>query len=189
MKIRLLLSAAMASCLIGLPAAQASDNETIFLNSQGKLVIPHLRLGNEIYFVILDRTNLGAYNFNLDGNSVTKITPQPGDDWASRSEVVGDWAFPELPGVALGIFASGSYSITTPAEDGCPAGTETGTWTHDESTGVFMPVAVTDANSDCGLSHPEGVIRIKRVGANLVVTFVQEENGGQQTVQITGVPR
>jgi len=189
MNTKRLLPALLAAAVMAVPAAQASDNETVFLPAQGKLVIPHLRLNNEIYFVILERTsNPAIYNFNLLPATITKITPQPGDDWATELEIIGDWTIPELPGVSLGIFASGEYSITTPAEDGCDAGTETGTWTLDEETGVFFPIAVTDANGECGLSHPSGVSRMKRDGANLKILLNEEDNGVQQVIEITAVP-
>ena len=189
MRMTRMLPALIATTVLASPVATASENDPVFLASQGRLVIPHLRLGNEIYFVILNRTNPNGYNFNLAGASVTNVTPRPGDDWASPSEVVGDWVSPDIPGVQLGIFASGAYSVVTPADEDCPAGTETGTWTMDESTGVFFAVAVTDGNSDCGLSHPDGAARVKRVGANLQVTFYEEENGMQQIQQVTLQPR
>lgn len=182
LKCRLLPVLFATIALVGSTAASASENEPIFLTSQGRLVIPHLRLGNEIYYVILNRTPAPGYNFNLAGATVTKITPQPGDDWATAAELVGDWVFPELPDARLGIFASGSYSIFTPAEDDCPAGAETGTWTMDEETGVFFATAVTDANADCGLSHPDGPLRVKRVGSNLEILVHEEGDNGQQQV-------
>jgi hypothetical protein len=189
MDMKHLFSAVFAAAVLSTPVVQASDNETIFLPAQGKLVIPHLRLGNEIYYAILNRTpNANLYQFNLENATVFKITPQPGEVWATRTQVVGDWKLAEVPGATLGIFASGSYSVTTPAEEGCPAGTETGTWTLDERTGVFFAVAVTDANGDCGLSHPDGAVRIKRVGANLEVIVKEVENGVQQTVQLNLSP-
>lgn len=186
---RRLLPALFAAAIMGMPAAQASDNETIFLPAQNKLVIPHLRLNNEIYYVILDRTpNPATYNFNLVPASITKITPQPGDDWATEMEVVGDWSLPDLPGVSLGIFASGSYTAVTPADEDCVAGTESGTWTLDEETGVFFPIAVSDGNGECGLSHPDGAIQVKREGANLIIILHEIENGVQQTIEITAIP-
>jgi hypothetical protein len=182
-------SVAFAAAVMSIPVAQASDNETIFLPAQGKLVIPHLRLGNEIYYAILNNVpNPNAYQFNLQTATVFNITPQPGDAWATKAQIVGDWKMAEVAGATLGIFASGSYSVVTAAEPGCPAGTETGTWTFDERTGVFFAVAVTDANGDCGLSHPDGAVRIKRVGSNLQVTVKEVENGVQQTLQLTLTP-
>lgn len=188
MNVKRLLPTLFAALAVSSPAVNASENETIFLPAQGKLVIPHLRLNNEIYFVILNRTSPTSYNFNLSAPTVTKITPQPGDDWATAAEVVGDWTIPALPGVTLGIFASGAYSVTTPADEDCPAGSESGTWTLDEETGVFFTVAVSDTNLDCGLSHPDGAFRLKRVGANLEATISEVDNGVQQTYSLTLTP-
>jgi hypothetical protein len=189
MNMKRVLPALFAATLVGLPAAQASENETIFLPAQGKLVIPHLRLNNEIYFVILNRTpNPAVYNFTVQAPTITRITPQPGDDWATAAEVVGDWVITGLPGIRLGIFGSGSYSMTTPADEDCAAGAETGTWTLDEETGVFFAVAQSDTNGECGLSHPDGALRFKRVGANLEAILTESENGVQQTVQLTLTP-
>jgi hypothetical protein len=189
MRFKRLLPALFAAIVAVSPATKASENDSLFINAQGKLVIPDLRIGNDTYFVILQRSNLAGYNFNLSAATVVKVTPQPGDDWASRTEVVGDWTIQEIPGVALGIFASGSYSVSSPVEPDCPAGTETGTWTIDESTGVFFPVAKVDPNGDCGFSHPDGVMRIKRVGANLEITLYETENGKQVVNKVTAQPR
>lgn len=186
--IRMRMPSVLLATLLSASPLLAAENETIFLPQQGKLVIPHLVLGDDIYFVVLNRTNPNTYNFNLDAASVTKVTPQAGDDWASRDEIIGDWAATELPGVTLGIFASGSYSIIVPAEDGCTAGAEAGTWTYDEDTGVFFARAVSDTNGDCGLSHPDGAIRLERVGANLRATIVESDNGTQQVMQLTLTP-
>jgi hypothetical protein len=187
MNTKRLLSALLAASVIGSAGIQASETETIFLPDQGKLIIPHLILNNEIFYVQLNRTNPTTYNFNLDVASVTKITPQPGDDWAMASELVGDWSATDIEG-PLGIFANGNYSIVTAAEEDCPAGTETGTWSFDEDTGVFFARALVDGNGDCGLSHPDGVVRIKRVGANLEVMVTETANGQQMTGTLILVP-
>lgn len=83
--------------------------------------------------------------------------------WASASEIVGDWRFLlQLPGAVLSIKADGTYVFDHPGDGGCSAGVETGTYDYSPATGVFKPIAKTDANGDCAFSHEDGVLRLKK---------------------------
>jgi hypothetical protein len=48
---------------------------------------------------------------------------------------------------------------------------------------------MVDPTGDCGFSHPDGALRIKRVGANLEITVYEVEGGKQVSQKITALPR
>jgi hypothetical protein len=175
----------LATSLFAFPAAQASENEAVFINAQGMLVIPHLNLGNEIYYVQLRRMNPQTFDFRLIPGSVTKITPNATDKWAAVKDIVGDWVIEVQPAVSLTFEADGSYKMSGPADEDCVAGGETGTWNYDADTGVVTFKTVTDTNGDCGLSHPEGVARIKTSGAKIVVIINEPTNGIPTPEEVT----
>jgi hypothetical protein len=150
--------------------SQAAENESIFIANQGRLIIPHLILGNEVYYVQLERTGT-AYSFNLLGPSVTKVIPNPNDNWATAEQILGDWKIKDDEEIELSIEADGTFTLNLPAdlEEPCPAGMETGRYSYNADTGVFSPRVITDANGICGLSHPtrggEGPFRM-HMGSN-----------------------
>jgi hypothetical protein len=169
-----------ASLVLG-SAANAAENETVFLEGQGTLVIPRLVIGDDIYYAQMDRANLNGYTFNLDTTTAVDVTPEPSDQWATALEVVGNWTA-EGSTVELALDADGTYNWNG------PGGVETGTYTLDEYTGVIFFRALEDANGEGGLSHPKNAIRVSRDGDNLVATLSRRQNGTQVDTDLTLVP-
>jgi hypothetical protein len=147
--------AVVVGSLVHCCPGQAAENESYFIPAQGRLIIPHLNMGNEIYFVELQRVG-SAYTFNLLGPSVTKITPAAGDSWASAAQILGTWKLADDASTTLDLQADGSFTLTLPAdnEEPCPAGAETGKYSYNPDTGVFLPRVLTDNNAQCGFSNP-----------------------------------
>jgi hypothetical protein len=167
-------------------SGQAAEPQAQFVNDQGMLVIPHLNLGNEIYYVQLDRTDPNGYVFSLNGGSVVKVTPAEGDDWASADEVLGEWKMEDFAGLTITFGADGSYELDHPAEDDCTAGIESGTYGYSEDTGVLYVRVLTDGNGECGLSHPDGPVRASRDGADLLLTIYDyTESPDPQVVRLS----
>ena len=171
----------LATSLVLGSAANAAENETVFLDGQGTLVIPHLVIGDDIYYTQMDRANLSGYTFNLDTTTSVVVTPKPSDDWATAMEVVGNWTA-QGKDVELAIDADGTYNWNG------PGGVETGTWTLDEDTGVLFFHALEDANGEGGLSHPKGAIRVSRDGDNMIATLSRRQAGTQVDTEITLIP-
>lgn len=171
----------LAASLVLASAANAAENSTVFLEGQGTLVIPHLVLGDDIYYAQMDRANLNSFTFNLDTATAVVVTPQASDDWATALELVGNWTA-EGKDVELALDADGTYNWNG------PGGVETGTYTLDEDTGVLFFRALEDANGEGGLSHPKSAIRVSRDGDNLVATLTRRQDGVQVDTDITLVP-
>jgi hypothetical protein len=145
---------AAATLLLSSPGI-ADENESLFISSQGRLIIPHLNLGNEVYYVQLERVGAN-FTFNLLGPSVTNVTPAAGDSWATTAQILGNWKLADDPDINLDLEADGSFTLTLPAdnEEPCPAGAETGKYSYNPDTGVFLPRVQTDNNAHCGFSNP-----------------------------------
>ncbi len=103
MNMKRLLSVVFAAAVLNIPAAQASDNETISFR-QGKLIIPHLRQQR-----LLRDSESHARREPLPVQSGERHRIQDhAPAWQSlgcKSQVVGDWKLAEVPGAMLGIFA------------------------------------------------------------------------------------
>jgi hypothetical protein len=65
-------------------------------------------------------------------------------------------------------------------------GAETGTWQYEATTGVLTAVALSDANGECGFSHPQAVVRFKKVGTELVM--FTKENGVDHEDRLRRLP-
>ena len=164
----------IAPLVIAAGTTQADENESLFIASQGRLIIPHLNVGNEVYYVELQRKGT-AFTFDLLGPSVTKVTPSVNDAWASADQILGSWqlAAEGAAGPSLDIEADGSFTLTLPAdsEEGCSAGAETGKYSYNPDTGVFVPRVLTDGNQHCGFSNPsqpgQGPFRMHKVSNGL----------------------
>jgi len=165
-----------ATALLATHNATAQDAPE-FRVDQGLLIIPNIRLGDDIYYVHLRRTNPAGYVFALEPASISIITPQPTDTWATQEELIGVWSPDDQLNLRITFDADGSFLLEHPAEEGCPAGNETGTWSYNEDTGVLLPRIETDGNSDCGFSHPDGVNRIRKTGTGLELVLQEPPEG------------
>lgn len=174
-----LVSTLLAAAIVASPAVNAAENEAVLNPAEGKLILPHVVVGDEVYYAQLDRIG-NTYTFDVNEASVVNITPQEGDDWATAEELVGDWSLQGSADHTLTFDADGTFTAAVPASAGCTAGAETGTWTIDSTTGVFTTSIVEDANGVCGLSHFNGMIRVEREVDDLVATLYSFD-GGQQT--------
>ena len=152
--------------------AGASGVDAVYYPDQGKVVLPNLKVGNQVYYAVLNKLP-GTNDFRLDLTSVNNLTTTPSFTPAATSDLIGTFTSAENPTSSATINADGTYTmIQGPKTDpNCPAagGTESGTWQYEPSTGVFSAVAIVDNNGTCGLSNPGGIVRIKKVGTTLSI--------------------
>ena len=152
------------------PLAGASGVDAVYYPDQGKVVLPNLKVGNQVYYAVLNKIP-GTNDFRLNLSSVSNLSTPPSFTPAARSDLIGTFTSVESPTSWATLNDDGTYTqFQGPKTDpGCPAagGTETGTWQYEPSTGVFSALALTDANGECGFSHPSGLVRIKKVGTDL----------------------
>jgi hypothetical protein len=72
------------------PVANAANVDSIFYPAQGKVVLPHLKVGNAIYYVILRKVGT-SNDFRLDAASVTNLSPPLSYTPASQAELIGNF--------------------------------------------------------------------------------------------------
>jgi hypothetical protein len=154
-------------CVLACSCALAETPVTYFDGSKGKLVIPHLEVNGKVYFVTLTLTNAATLTFTADTDILTNVSPPDTGPTvnASDNDIVGTWIvdYQGFDNEHIIFNANNTFEhFISPAgviADGgaqCLAGTETGTWAWDRSTGILMSRILTDANGICGISHPFG---------------------------------
>jgi len=150
--------------------AVASNVDAVYYPDQGKVVLPNLKVGNLVYFAVLNKIP-GTNDFRLDLTSVNNLSAPLTFTPAATSDLIGTFTSAESPTSSATINADGTYSMIQGAntDKNCPAagGTESGTWQYEPSTGVFSAVALVDHNGQCGFSNPSGIVRIKKVGTDI----------------------
>ena len=164
-------------------ATQAANTDPVFYADQGKVMLPNMKFSSNghTYYILLrmlPSTN-GNYDFRADMSTLTDITPPLGYTPAAASDLVGTWAPDFDPASSITINANGTYSMVQSAssDQSCPkGGAESGTYQYEPTNGVFTSIATQDANGECGLSHPDGVTRIKKVGTDIYLFF---KDGGK----------
>jgi len=162
--------------------SHASDTEAFFIAAQGKVVLPHLNIGNQVYYVELNRLSPTSLDFRLQTQTVTVITPGT-TVWATPAQLIGSWSPADEPNLTVTFAADGTFTLVSPGDPTetppCPAGNETGKYQYSKDTGVLVFLVATDANGICGASHPDGPIRIRAAGTKLQLF---EKDGGIETV-------
>ncbi len=150
--------------------AGASGVDAVYYPDQGRVVLPNLKVGNQVYFAVLNKLP-GTNDFRLDLTSVNNLSTTPSFTPAATSDLIGTFTSVESPTSSATINADGTYTmIQGPKTDpNCPAagGTESETWQYEPTTGVFSAIALVDNNGQCGFSNPQGIVRIKKVGTDL----------------------
>ncbi len=167
--LRLLLALTFSAC-VSIACAQTPD--ATYIPSQGKVVLPRLWVGSKLYYVVL--TSKGGLEFGVQPASVTDLALLPGYVPAAASDLVGRW---NLNGSVVMFTANGTYSVNQPANNGCKAGIETGSYQYDSSTGVMTFLALADTNGSCGFSHTNGSpMRWRKT--NDSIGFIQRQADG-----------
>lgn len=179
-----LIPAALSLLMLSTPS-HASDTEAFFIAAQGKVVLPHLNIGNQVYYVELNRLGPSSLDFRLQTQTVTVITPGT-TVWATPAQLVGSWSPVDEATTTVTLAADGTFTLDSPADPTesppCPAGRETGKYQYNKDTGVLVFLVATDANGICGTSHPDGPTRIKVSGSNL--QLVQKDHGMEVVVDL-----
>lgn len=134
---------------------QAAETDALFNGATGKLILPYLRIGDEVYYVELDLVDVDQLLFKVSLTSVANVTPSGTQDAAA---IYGTWSNSDF---TLVLGDNGSYSFTNAvSEGGCPLGTESGSFQWEPSTGVFVATPTKDNNGSCGFSGGAGVKRV-----------------------------
>lgn len=186
---KLVLSTLSAIALLQSPV-QASNTDPIFYADQGKVVIPTLKMGSQVYYVMLNRQG-NTFTFNLDGPSTTLLSGNLNYTPASATDIIGTFSPADDPNIVLTFNANGTYSLSLPADPtntDCPkGGSESGTYQYEATYGVMTHVATVDNNGECGFSHPsQGPGRIKKVGSDLYIFF--KDNGQMVEMKMNRKP-
>ncbi len=157
------INLALASfCVCALLSSNSfsGDTDAYYNAATGKIVLPHLVVGNETYYVTLSLTDAATLTFVADLQSLTDITaPSAVGETVNlnANDIIGTW---RLSGTTTSVTfnADGSYSLPhapEPDDDACPnGGLETGTYVWEPSTGLLQSTTLTDKNGECGLSNP-----------------------------------
>ncbi|MEQ8952865.1 MAG: hypothetical protein RL120_01945, partial [Gammaproteobacteria bacterium] len=150
---------------VAMAPAQGAETDVLFRASDGKLILPSLRIGEEISSVELILVDLDNLLFQVSLSSIAVITPADPGSVADQSAILGTWSD---TGYSFTLNSDGSYVyVTTSSDTGCPLGTEQGTFQWEPATGVFLTVPGVDENGTCGFSHTSGIQRLS-VDGNLL---------------------
>lgn len=173
---KLLSITALAFCVM---ASGAMAGTTDAYYEKGKIVLPHLKLGNKTYYAVLTLTDPSTLTFRADLTALTDITPpeEVGDTVnTADADIVGTWSFGGDTSVTF--FADGTYEQIQAAgedEESCPnGGIETGTYTWEPSTGILLASVTQDDNGECGLSNPRDGVPL-RVFIDGDVMYIKEK--------------
>lgn len=173
---RSILAPLLAAAALLSPLASASNVDAIYYQSQGKVVLPNLKVGNATYYVML-RQIPGQLAFTVDTRTLVNLLPTNFTP-AAAADLVGTFSPDWEPTTTLTFNANGTYSMSVSSTDdpSCPknGGAESGTYQYEPTTGVLTAVALADANGECGLSHPDSPIRIKKEGTQLFVKMRED---------------
>ena len=135
------------------------------------------KVGSAVYGVLL-RQIPGQLAFTVDTKTLTPLLPLTFTP-ALAADLVGSFSPEDEPTSTLTLNADGSYTVVVgaTADPSCPkaGGSESGTYQYEPSTGVFTAIATVDNNGECGLSHPDGIVRVKKVGTTLY--YMSKDNG------------
>ncbi|MDX1491691.1 MAG: hypothetical protein R3332_10410 [Pseudohongiellaceae bacterium] len=165
------------ACAVAASQSFAGKTDAYFDAETGKLILPHLVIGDGTFYATLSLTNPETLTFVADFDSITDFTAPSGIGDSvnvSEDDIVGVWGFPGSDTV-ITLNSDGTYIIDHEPElddDACPnGGIETGTYTWEPATGVLLSTTLTDENGECGLSHPrDGVpYRIFVSGNNMQI--------------------
>ena len=158
---KLALALAMSgACAIGASNSFAGNTDAYYNAETGRIVIPHLVIGDGTFYVTLRVADEATLTFVADLESVTDITaPAEIGDTVNldANDIVGTWGLPDTT-TTITFNSDGSYSLPHAPElddDACPnGGLETGTYVWEPSTGILLSTTLTDENGECGLSNP-----------------------------------
>ncbi|MDX1491561.1 MAG: hypothetical protein R3332_09750 [Pseudohongiellaceae bacterium] len=163
-----LIAAAMAGVFtMGAAGVMAGQTDAYFNPETQQLVLPHLQIGDSIFYATLNLADAATLTFVADASSFEDFTaPAAVGDTVNTSAdaIVGTWGFPGSD-TTITFNSDGSYSqFQAEAEDegSCPAGgTESGTYTWAPETGVLLSNATVDNNGECGLSNPRDGVPLR----------------------------
>lgn len=141
----------------------AAEVDATYSPSTGELIIPHLQVGGQVFYVQLQQQG-DTLTFKVVGPTLVNITPgnagHTNDDDASLD---GVWEVEDDGSTVT--FIGNTYEIdSAPDVDECPnGGIESGTFTWEKSTGLVSYKVTFDANAGCGISD-SGAIRMFQDG-------------------------
>lgn len=173
-----LLFAVVLTMPFSVAQAQIFPALAIFNGETGKMQIPNLIFDGKLYYLELSVADASALTLQIEEGTVFDVTPDGSTVGKTTDDIVGTW---DVDGEATSITfnADGTWVLSQQAGDdteSCPdGGDETGTFRYTPSTGVFIPIFLTDSNGECGLSGVEGVMRIFTDGNTMTLAFVSEE--------------
>lgn len=160
MKKLVLALAVSGACALATNQTFAGSTDAYYNAETGRIVLPHLVIGGNTYYVTLRLADESTLTFVADLETVTDITAPDGvGDTVNLdvNDIVGTWG---LSGTTTTITfnGDGSYSLPHAPEvddDACPnGGLETGTYVWEPSSGLLLTTTLTDENGECGLSNP-----------------------------------
>ena len=162
-------NAFFVAALMSITAVRASgaEVEAYFDAATNKLVLPHLEVNGQVYFARLVLIDAATLTFKAELSSLTDITPSAEVIALKQtaSAIVGTWKSKDSTDTGVVIFrADGTYTQTqAPGQDSeCMlGGIETGTYRWDTTTGILIPVVLSDGNKTCGLSNPRGGVPLR----------------------------
>lgn len=134
----------------------------------------------------------GASTLSVDGDSLVVTTNGEPTSFTRvpNNGLLGTWIGGE-EGEIMITFLAGNHFIFSQAGDTEGdgfAGVEYGTYTHDTSSGAFVPTVELNLNGDWGFSDPVGVATYSAVvnGDSMVFTFADELDQGSFTLTRVG---
>lgn len=169
-------SALLVLSLLILAPAYGANTETYFDAATGKLVIPHLLLGDKIYYLELSLVDSANLRFQVTGSSVVDVTPAANYVAPAATAVVGVWAPANGMPIQITLNSDGSYRFTQP-DNQCEGNgdLETGTYQWDPKTSVFVARILTDSNGSCGFSSSKGAYQLIVDGSSLIYRGYTEQ--------------
>ena len=145
------------ACISLLPSSNASEVESVYRGATGNLILPHLLIGNKIYYVELNLIDPANLIFQVSKSSLVNITPAEDYIDPGPEAIVGTWIVSNELDQIVTLEADGTYTFYQPVQDeSCPPGTESGTYRWDSQTGVFTTIILQDENDECGFGNGSG---------------------------------
>lgn len=140
-------------------SAYAANTDTYFDDATGVLIIPHLVLGGQVYYLTLSLEDAASFTFRLNIDSIAEITPTGSGSAVSADAIVGTWTDNNNNDVStvLEFRSDGSYTLDATLhikDPSCSTGREEGNYSWEPSTGMLVTSVTSDTNLECGLSHP-----------------------------------
>lgn len=148
------------------PTATEGTTDAYFVSETGVLVMPHLLVGEQLYYATLTLTDAAKLEFQANLEEITDISPpvQVGVSVnLDTSDIIGRWSTSSASTMYIEFRSDGTYEHFEKSDGpddlgniDCPTGKESGTYKWSPSSGILLSSTKSDANGPCGISHPGG---------------------------------